>query len=160
MEWSHFLHGGFKIMRSKQFCVLSLVLGFCALAVVEGRPSVAAQSGERVTFTMRFNVNATAGIASNTLTFAVPADLPQRQKVISLTFSQPPTQLITSDGGRYARFVMNNPPASTVITATAIVELSHFDLTTAEAFASPALESAADLQPWLANEKYLERDAP
>jgi transglutaminase-like putative cysteine protease len=130
------------------------------LAFVQGNATTATQQGDRITFTMKFNVTATSGVESNTLTFLVPKDLPLRQKVISLSYSQAPTQEFENSGNRYARFVMNNPSGSTAITATATVELYHFDLNMAKALGSPLLETAAGLQPWLASEKYLEKDSP
>ncbi len=146
-------------MPTKRTWIVAGVLVFFTLAAGYGQPT-AGQNAERVTFTLKFNVTATAGIQSNTLTFIVPKDLPQRQKVISLSYSQPPTEEFESNGVRYARFVMTNPPASSVITATATVEVDRFDFSTEKAQANPQPENAADLQPWLANEKYLEKDAP
>src|SRR6516162_6875682 len=43
---------------------------------------------EKVTFRMQFTVTATPGLDQTTLTILVPKTVPQRQKVVSLTYSK------------------------------------------------------------------------
>lgn len=115
---------------------------------------------ERVNFRMQFTVTAAPGILQTTLTAIVPKTLPQRQKVLSLTYSTPPTQEFDANGVHYAQFTIDNPPPKTVITIDGQAESYRFDLNTAKTVSPPALENAQDLQVWLADEKYLEKNAP
>jgi transglutaminase-like putative cysteine protease len=146
-------------MSVKRIALTVLVLVACTFAETRGQPNTGLNA-QRVTFVMKFTVTATAGIQKNTLTFAIPKDLPQRQKVVSLAYSLQPTEEFEADGVRYARFVMLNPPRSLVITTTATVDVYRFDFNTVKAQSKPSLESAAEVQPWLVSEKCLEKDAP
>ena len=115
---------------------------------------------EKVTFRMQFTVTATPGLDQTTLTILVPKTVPQRQKVVSLTYSKPPSEEFDADGNHYARFTMDNPPARTVITIDGQAEAYRFDLNTVKTVNPPNLANAQDLQMWLADEKYLEKNAP
>jgi transglutaminase-like putative cysteine protease len=117
-------------------------------------------SAERVTFTMKYTVTSTPGLQSTTLTFLMPQNLPHRQKIVNITYSQQPTEEFDANGMHYVRFTLQNPAPTTVITATVVAETDRWDLATAKTSANPTLESDAALQPFEAAEKYLEKDSP
>jgi transglutaminase-like putative cysteine protease len=142
--------------------VLLPLMGLLAAAAADPvQPPVGGNvNTEKVTFRMQFTVTATPGLQQTTLTAIVPKTLPQRQKVLSLTYSTPPSQEFDADGVHYAQFTIDNPPPKTVITIDGQAEAYRFDFNAAKAVSPANLENAQNLQPWLADEKYLEKNAP
>jgi transglutaminase-like putative cysteine protease len=117
-----------------------------------------AETGQRVAFTLRYEVAPKAGTTKVTLTTILPKTLPGKQKILNLNYSRDPERVFDRDGLRYARFVLNRPGRTTAIIVTGEAELYRRDFGTAARGKNAA--GKADFSRWLAHETYLEKNAP
>ena len=104
-----------------------------------------------------------------TVVIVVPQTIAGRQKVLKVDYNTvKPEKVFDENGNRYARFTFEDLKAPKVIRITVEAEVYRFDLGTAAPRkkklakkAEPAdTKTTEDLSPWLAAERYLEKEGP
>jgi transglutaminase-like putative cysteine protease len=134
-------------------------LSIAASAAAGDRP-LAPSAANRVSFTLRFRVTGKQGTEKAIVTALVPKTIDGRQKILQAKYTPNPESVFEENGNKYARFVLNNPTGVQVITLDVDAELYRYDLEVASKRRRGELESKERLAPWLATEKFIEKDAP
>ena len=113
----------------------------------------------RVSFTLQYRVTGKPGTDKVVLTALVPKTIENRQKILSTKYSLRPEKEFEENGNKYAQFVLEKPAGSQLVSINVEAELYRYDLTVA-AREQRRMESKEKLKPWLASEKFIEKDAP
>lgn len=90
----------------------------------------------------------------------IPKTMPGRQKILSIDYSPEPQRLFNRNGNRYAEFVFRKPQRLISITVTIKAELFRYDLATARKNAQETPPDRPDLEPFLRQERFIEKDNP
>jgi transglutaminase-like putative cysteine protease len=142
---------------SPRYAAVVLVAPFLSLALVAG------DSGRgdmpkgtlNIQATLKFTIDVSEPPKRLTLTALVPHDRPGQQKIVSVKYSQEPSEVIEEFGNKYAVFTLESPKKKTVISIDVEAELYPFDFKEID---KPRHEKAASLKRYLQHETYLECD--
>ncbi len=88
----------------------------------------------------------------------LPETIPDRQKILGITYSPKPTRFFNKNGNRYAEFVFIKPDRQKKVEINIRAELLRYDLFTARE--KSGNEGYEDIEPgdFLKHEKYIEKD--
>jgi transglutaminase-like putative cysteine protease len=142
-------------MMHSHLPIVSLVSFALLLTARLSAAQTVAESGSKLTATLKFEISAEPNIALVVLDVLLPKTLLGRQKIGSITYSTKPSEVFEKDGQQYAQFHLSQFPAELQITIPA--EISRYDLTVARGQRNPKLKAKEALQPWLIYEQYLEK---
>jgi transglutaminase-like putative cysteine protease len=140
--------------------LLTLTLLLAASLPIRGQaPAPRVENAYRATFVMSHKI--VPGLGSEQLRFDVliPKTIPGRQDITAIKYSAEPVKTYERDGCSYAQFEFKAPKKPIQLVVTVSAELHRYDLSVAQAKKDRRLvEKDADMKPWLAQEKYLEKD--
>jgi transglutaminase-like putative cysteine protease len=138
--------------------IVTICLVRPALLYAEDRPA-RGEEPNRVRFTLQYRITSNGGTDKVVLTALVPKTLEGRQKILSTKYSLRAEKEWEENGNKYARFVLEKPTGTQTVNINVEAELYRYDLTVA-ARGRRGAESPEKLKPWLASEKFIEKDAP
>jgi transglutaminase-like putative cysteine protease len=109
---------------------------------------------------MQYRINGKQNTHQVILTALVPKSIETRQKILKVKYSPRLEREFEEKGNKYARFVLNKPAGLQVVTIDVEAELYRYDLTVTAGRRPSQAENKDRLKPWLAHEKFIEKDAP
>src|SRR5262245_37992460 len=148
-------------MRSRLVCVAIVTVCLVLPISVRGQ-APAGQTAEtrRVSFTLSYRITGQPGTEKAVVTALVPKSIDGRQKILKVKYSQRPEREFEEKGNKYARFVLLEPAGVHTVTMDVDAALYRYDLTVASKRKKGEPENKERLKPWLAQEKFIEKDAP
>ena len=90
----------------------------------------------------------------------LPQTIPGRQKILSIKCSPKPSRFFRENGNRYAEFVFVKPDKRMKVEISIKAELLRYDLLIAREKREQDLFEGPDLEDFLKQEKYIEKDHP
>lgn len=149
-----------------QKSVLVLILFSAPVVEARGRYVPQQQGGFKSTYSqsriVEFELSYKFSVPGEThnieFTVLVPKTIPGRQNIISIKYSPRPSGIIDKNENRYARFIFNNPDRYEKVRMSVKVELFRYDLFTARKNRDTYCRQNEQLNDFLIDEKYIEKD--
>jgi transglutaminase-like putative cysteine protease len=88
----------------------------------------------------------------------LPKSIPDRQNILSMSYSPRPTRIFHENGNHYAEFVFNEPDKHEKVKISIKAELFRYDLFTARKNGGKPAHESDELVDFLKQEKYIEKD--
>jgi len=152
-------------MKLRKLFLASLLISSVSLADVSGRnPPKAEQRREIQNNTVELDLSYNFFVPGETfrIRFIVilPQTIPGRQKILSIKYSPKPSRFFRENGNRYAEFVFVKPDKRMKVEISIKAELLRYDLLIAKEKREQDLFEGPDLEDFLKQEKYIEKDHP
>jgi transglutaminase-like putative cysteine protease len=161
--------GGNQVTLHKLFLVLLLV-GSVSPAVSGGR-SAPRQRRERqpnqrqtsiqsniVEFDLSYDFSVPGETSKISFTVLLPKSVPDRQNILSTSYSPKPSRIFQENANRYAEFVFVKPDRKVKIEISIKAELFRYDLLTARTKRRTVRPEDHQLVDFLEHEKHIEKD--
>jgi transglutaminase-like putative cysteine protease len=107
---------------------------------------------------LSYDVSAPKGTSRVNLVVVLPKTIPERQKILSIRYSQKPSRIFNRNGNRYAEFVFVKPGKKEEVLITIKAELFKYDFLTAKQNGGHYPYKEFKLRDFLRHEKYIEKD--
>ncbi len=157
-------------MQWRKFVLVSLLMGSASPAEAGGRfVPQQAREHQRIldrafpqSRTVEFDLSYDFSVPGEThrIDFVVvlPENMPDRQNILSMSYSPKPSRIFHENGNRYAEFVFNEPGRQEKVKISIKAELFRYDLFTARKNRRKAAAESDQFGDVLKHEKYIEKD--
>ncbi len=120
-----------------------------------------AQDKKKILLVSGFEVCEFQDTDSMRFIFLLPADIKGKQKVLETHFSYQPEKVFEEDGIKYAEFKFSpRDMYKTKVTITVIMDIYRCNLKTIKKGGATIQSSPAELEPYLIDEQFIEKDDP
>lgn len=139
----------------------SLLAALAAAALLApGLRADAVGAVQALSFSMKYEFRCKPGTKKVVFTSLVPQTLPGKQDVLKVTYAPEPEKVFREHGHKYARFAFEDPKELFEVSIDVDAEIYASDLSNALRVVRSASVTLPDPEPWLAEERFLEKDAP
>jgi len=114
--------------------------------------------GNRVTLEMYYAFSAAQRVPSIRIVVVLPRSVEGKQRILEIKYSIGPTRIFYENENRYAEFILTRPGELTTLRIDIEAELYRYDLGTARSGKKTSHDGEADIDDFLKDEKYLEKD--
>ena len=157
-------------MALQKFVLVSLLIGSASLVEAGGR-FVPQQARDRqrtlerafsqsriVEFELSYDFSVPGETRKIEFIVLVPKSIPDRQNILSTSYSPRPSRIFDENGNHYAEFIFDKPDRHEEVKISVKAELFRYDLLTARKNRGTYYPQSEQFADFLKHEKYIEKD--